>query len=149
MRICLSIILAFVLFGCAVGTPYTAPRPPQTEKYTGVIAKHSNFFSIEAPQDAWWIALDEPELARLLKEAEKHNFDVRLAVSRVMEVRASRQQARGKWLPQIGARGSTLRARITENGFNNAGLFARQGIVNGRCISKSRGATSTTGVVDL
>ena len=130
MRITLAVALTMSLVGCTVGSPYSAPTPTGLGSGTNVAAQYSSFFSDADPTDAWWIRFGDAELLGLVKEAEQHNFDVRLAVSRVMEVRASKQQVRGRWFPQIGVGGSALRVRNTENSFNNAGFFARQGLLD-------------------
>ena len=51
----------------------------------------------------WWNAFGDPQLSRLVEQAQRNNPDVRIAAARVEEARATELGSRGYLLPSLGA----------------------------------------------
>lgn len=51
----------------------------------------------------WWNAFGDPQLSRLVEQAQRNNPDVRIAAARVEEARATELGSRGYLLPTLGA----------------------------------------------
>lgn len=84
--------------------------------------------------DTWWTAYGDPELTALVEQALAHNPDMRLAQSRLDEVKAQRFGAILQYLPQGDATASSRRTKTTQlggtavsiPGFSNSGISVQQ-----------------------
>jgi multidrug efflux system outer membrane protein len=63
----------------------------------------------------WWRGYQDPALDAMIQEALSHNADLRLAVARVDEARASLGVARADQWPGVSANASASRNRSSEN----------------------------------
>ena len=98
------VCLTGVVAGCAVKQPYVAPMasvPPVWE--SGAPAQPQGG---EAALAAWWGAFGDPQLTSLVSRAVAGNVDVRTALSRVREARASMRAARAPLRPSVDASAS-------------------------------------------
>ncbi len=66
----------------------------------------------------WWKNFNDPVLNQLIAEAEKSNYDIKTATSRIKEARGNRLSAVAVLFPQIDATGSASRAK-TRSVFNS------------------------------
>lgn len=104
---------ALLLGACAVGPTYREPPPVDTG---------SGWAQPDAsPHDsvdvsAWWAALGDPVLDRLVGAALSDNLDLRQAQARIGEARALRDRAAGDYAPVVDAAGSVTRRQQSENG---------------------------------
>ncbi|HZI81094.1 MAG TPA: efflux transporter outer membrane subunit [Vicinamibacterales bacterium] len=105
-RVVVWVLLAsMVAGGCGVRRPYVAPAssvPPSWNSRLGESAGGG-----EEALAAWWGAFGDPQLTSLVTRAVAGNLDVRTAVSRVREARASARAARGPLAPAGDALAST------------------------------------------
>lgn len=69
----------------------------------------------------WWATFEDPLLDQYIEQAGQNNLDIRQAVSRIREARASLGAARGAWWPEANAKGSAIRQRSSENGMYSTG----------------------------
>ena len=111
------VCLTGVVAGCAAKQPYVAPVasvPPAWER-GGPAQSQSG----DAALAAWWGAFGDPQLTSLVSRAVAGNLDVRTALSRVREARASMRAARAPLRPSVDA-SATARASGTggEAGFS-------------------------------
>ena len=98
-----------VLGGCAVGPNYKRPQVPVPQQWTVAPARGT---STKPPvTDEWWSAFQDPELNSLIARAATRNLDLKLALERVQEARASRGIARSAYFPSIDATASSSRNR--------------------------------------
>jgi len=65
--------------------------------------------------EEWWRDYRDPALDALIQEALGHNADLRLAIARVDEARASLGVARADQWPGVSANGSASRTRASED----------------------------------
>src|SRR5690606_9188762 len=72
--------------------------------------------SVPADLARWWLALGDPELARLIDTALAENLDLHQADARIDEARALRDRVAGNRAPTIDAVASVNRRRQSENG---------------------------------
>jgi len=108
--------LAALATGCAVKQPYTPPVaavPPAWET-AGQVQTGGGDDTLAT----WWSAFGDPQLTSLVRRAVAGNLDVRTALSRVREARASMRAARAPRRPSVDASGS---ARVSGTG-SEAGL---------------------------
>jgi len=65
--------------------------------------------------EEWWRGYGDPALDAMIQEALGHNADLRFAIARVDEARASLGVARADQWPGVSANGSASRNRASEN----------------------------------
>jgi outer membrane protein, multidrug efflux system len=112
------ILMMFFLTGCVtVGPDYVKPKVSSPTGWNNRIAekpkdKKNNSNSLAE----WWKTLNDPVLTSLLERAVANNLDVKNAVARVREARASRGIEEADYYPTIDATGSGTRNRSTNMG---------------------------------
>ena len=121
----LAWVLAIASSGCASPplppSPAT-PGPPATwsEWHAGdaSLAPPDAELAASAPASSAerWAAFDDPLLARLIDQAVDASPDLRLAMLRVLEARASETTVSAQHGPHVEARGGVERERLSENG---------------------------------
>jgi multidrug efflux system outer membrane protein len=107
-RFILTPLAATILSACAVGPDYQAPETKSADKFDGIEATYS-------PQEGvarFWNNFDDATLARLVDEATKSNYDVRIALSRVAEARALRRDSAFDLAPSINAGGGYTKTKV-------------------------------------
>jgi multidrug efflux system outer membrane protein len=110
---------ALLLSGCMLA--------PKYDRSPGAVPPEYRFQSAQAqpqPQLAsladlsWWEIFDDPALQGLIRTALENNYDVRLAVARVAEARASVGVSRSYWLPQVGGTSLFQREKLSRTSVN-------------------------------
>lgn len=109
--------------GCMVGPDYhrTQVSVPAAYPYSQPVTAPTNQTTQDLSQ--WWRVFGDSELDKLIEQATRANFDLRLAQARVREARAQAGIARSALLPAANANGEYSRQRFSENSAN--GLLAR------------------------
>jgi multidrug efflux system outer membrane protein len=108
-------VAAMVLAGCAVGPNYQRPVVKTPESFRAPEP-------LPAPQAAsladlkWWEVFKDDKLQDLIHAALAANYDLRDAVSRVQEARASLGVTRSNQFPQAGASGDLDFTRLSREG---------------------------------
>jgi NodT family efflux transporter outer membrane factor (OMF) lipoprotein len=101
-----SALLAVTLTGCAVGPNYHPPKTSMASGYGELTTNNSSINSLattNSPAIKWWYALNDPELNRLMEEALRENYDLRIAIARVREARFQRSIQAADLFPNIDA----------------------------------------------
>jgi len=100
---------------------------PPYERTPGEVPQDYRFQSLQGqPQPeltsladlSWWQIFDDPALQGLVRTALVNNYDVRLAVARVAEARASVGVSRSFWLPQVGGTALFQREKLSRISVN-------------------------------
>ena len=104
--ICVSVVSAVLLAGCAVGPKYERPAADLPPAWRDVPAQGKS-----APAERWWTFYADPALDRLVDEALAHNQDLALAAARIDEARALLQVADATHAPAIDAEFQRDRSR--------------------------------------
>jgi len=107
----LSLLIAMVLAGCAIGPDYKRPAI-DTPAAWRVEEKEAQ----DKANTAWWHQFDDPVLNGLIDEALKQNNDLRVATARVDEYVGRFWVGRSGLFPQIGANAFAGQNRVSEEG---------------------------------
>ncbi len=114
MKFMLAPIAAAVLSACAVGPNYHEPESKAAEKFDGIEATYSADPAVAENKVAqFWEEFHDSTLDRLVDEATRSNYDVRIALTRVAEARALRRGTAFDLAPSIQASGGYTRTRVS------------------------------------
>jgi multidrug efflux system outer membrane protein len=108
--------LAF-LAGCAVGPNY---HRPEATTIPAAYANATNGWKVAQPQGQlpktdWWGVFDDPELSELEARASAANQQLKAAMARFLEARATMDVTRSGLFPNVGAGFSDTRQRVSPN----------------------------------
>jgi multidrug efflux system outer membrane protein len=108
--------LAF-LAGCAVGPNY---HRPEATTIPAAYANATNGWKVAQPQGQlakadWWGVFDDPELNALEAKASAANQQLKAAVARFAEARATMDVTRAGLFPNLGTGFSATRQRVSPN----------------------------------
>ena len=93
--------LALSLAGCAVGPDYHRPTLAEPAAYHNAKALAGRQATRAAPPlDNWWQGFDDPVLSRLIERALAQNLDLKAALARVAQARATANEASAQRLPE-------------------------------------------------
>jgi len=129
-----SIVLISLVFlltglnGCfKVGPDYKKPEitTPATWRQD-ILASDPTLFPEPAKVKRWWEIFNDPILNQLIEEADKNNYDIRIAIARVEEAWAQIGVVSGQQMPQVDVKGSLNRQRTSENDYYPGGDIYNQ-----------------------
>ncbi len=106
-----GLLVAFT--GCTVGPDYVRPDVATPDRWHQEIA--ADLQAGDAPLETWWLTLDDEQLNGLIRQAGRHNMDLRLAVASIAEASATRGVAAGDHWPDIDGTGSVVTNRNSED----------------------------------
>jgi NodT family efflux transporter outer membrane factor (OMF) lipoprotein len=115
------ILGALVLTGCAIGPDYKRPvnAVPATYKSAGATNELGAWKEGQpldnVPKGAWWEVFGDNTLSELEQRASTTNQELKAAVARVEQARASARVARSEFLPTLDANPSWRRERYSPN----------------------------------
>jgi outer membrane protein, multidrug efflux system len=91
------VLTALLLGACTVGPNYQRPAVPAPPTFRG----QAEGGPTESLGDlSWWQVFQDETLQALLREAVRENYDVRLAVARILDARAQLIIARSFQFPR-------------------------------------------------
>lgn len=128
-----------LLQGCVtlvtVGPDYAPPETKMPDAWHQAATK--GLAEGRADLQTWWVTLNDPVLDNLIRRAGAGNLDLKEAVARILQARASLGIVSGEQFPQIDGAGSFDRSRTSEgiqvavpppqdnpDNFSNLGLSA-------------------------
>lgn len=108
-----ALAAACALAACTVGPDYRgAPAvAPEAASAASFVRTPARGVAPTPAPNAWWLALNDPQLNALIDAAFAHNPDLRAAQARLRESRAQLQQQRAAELPKVSASAAALRMR--------------------------------------
>lgn len=109
---------ALALAACAAGPDYAPPVTPSAAAGPFIAANLPALQPLAPVQGDWWRLYNDPVLDGLISDALARNTDVRAAVARLGQARATLREVKVDRLPQVGASGSATRGR--DPGSNSA-----------------------------
>jgi len=111
--VCLSSLLVIAALGggCGVRRPYVAPTPVAPPAWEEPAPQPADLDTLSR----WWESFGDALLTSLVRRSVEGNLDVRTALSRLREARASVSSARAALRPTVDASGS-VRASGLSNG---------------------------------
>lgn len=149
-RLSLTALLAFILmfWGCTVGPTYQPPQVAMPKSFgaaadvTPTTRPATQPSTLPVDLARWWEALGDPELDKLVQQAVRSNFDLRLAASRLQEARAIEYAITGGVFAGVGnAPGVEVNA--------GAGRGSGSDSTRGRVPSLLTSATNTKGLQEI
>jgi multidrug efflux system outer membrane protein len=101
------------IVGCNVGPKYTKPNYPAPPAFRGADdAAISSDAQNSLGDQQWAQVFQEPELQELIRKALANNYDVRIAVQRILEQQAQVQITRSQQFPTLSVGGTGIGADI-------------------------------------
>jgi NodT family efflux transporter outer membrane factor (OMF) lipoprotein len=88
--------------GCSVRRPYQMPEPHAPAAWSAPLPQAADAESLSR----WWETFDDEQLTQLVRRAAAGNLDVRTAISRLREARATMRSTRTQLGPSADATGS-------------------------------------------
>ena len=116
---CLSLCLALVSIGCAVGPNYKRPDypvPPSHRSDTALPATTPTAAPVTLGEMKWFELFRDEKLQELIRVALKENYDIRIAAQRVLAAQAFVTVEKAALFPSVDAGGSADR----QQGVNRA-----------------------------
>jgi NodT family efflux transporter outer membrane factor (OMF) lipoprotein len=110
-------VLAAILAGCAVGTPYQRPEAAMPATWDGAVAAQAGQQNAASAITAdWWKQFGSAELDMLMTQSLAANHDLGAAVSRIRQARAAASITDAARLPSVGLSASATQTRGRRNG---------------------------------
>jgi multidrug efflux system outer membrane protein len=110
------VIVAAMLIGGCAGAHYQRPNFPIPPSYRGdvIVPIAASGSASGLGELRWQDLIRDEELSGLIQEAISHNFDVQVAVARVLQARAQLTVARSALFPLVDAQGSYTNSRLLD-----------------------------------
>lgn len=108
-RSLVTLIVASLAAGCAVGPDYVRPETPMPEQFLGQAAVDQRHAANYADIVAWWTGFGDPLLTRFVTLALAQNLDLAQASARVAQARAGIGAANAALLPSGNVSGQASR----------------------------------------
>jgi multidrug efflux system outer membrane protein len=106
MRKIAASMLVFLITGCKVGPNYKRPVLSTPDQYRGVAPDLSNQPGTQPFAEMQWETVFQDEVLRaLIKEALANNYDMQIAVSRILQAQAVVGITRANQLPSVSGSG--------------------------------------------
>lgn len=122
-----AVATAMALSACVQGQDYKRPAVQVPDEWSGFAETAGPAAqSGRRPDAEWWKAFQNEELTGLIEKALQQNHDVKRAVSRVLEGRASVMSASAGLYPQLNLSTSYNRIEISKNTLAGLGLATGQ-----------------------
>jgi multidrug efflux system outer membrane protein len=105
----LLLVGSILLAGCfrPIGPDYEQPEIVTADQWHQQLVEGMD--SGEAEFQTWWEALNDPQLNSLIARASEDSLDIRIAIARIDEARASLGIAAGQRYPDVNGSGSAQR----------------------------------------
>jgi NodT family efflux transporter outer membrane factor (OMF) lipoprotein len=113
MRKLLATLPLLALAACAAGPNYVPPMPPGAGAQS-FVTQTNGATSTDAARDDWWRLYRDPVLDQLVTDALTANTDLRVAVARLEQARASLRGAKSDRLPQTRISTNDTYGRVSE-----------------------------------
>ena len=99
--------------GCAVGPDYKRPTTNEPSTYRGLTPEQAaKAGPISLAEQKWWEVFQDQQLQELIRTALQQNYDVRIAVVRVLQAQAQLGITRADQFPTVTGGGSADKERI-------------------------------------
>ncbi|HWF18860.1 MAG TPA: efflux transporter outer membrane subunit [Verrucomicrobiae bacterium] len=109
-------VIFCVLAGCAVGPNYKRPKVNAPSNFRGEEQIGTNSFG-DLP---WWEIFHDENLQGLIRTALSNNYDLRVAVTRVIQAQAVTAETRAQFFPQVNYTGVAGSGKNTIPGSTSA-----------------------------
>ncbi len=103
MKKFLLFALIVILPACTVGPKYRRPPVSVPQVYRGQATKTPAAVAPSLGNEKWWNVFQDPVLVQLIHTVLDHNYDVRIAATRVLQAQASLGITRANQYPYVSA----------------------------------------------
>ncbi|WP_415719716.1 efflux transporter outer membrane subunit [Maridesulfovibrio sp.] len=110
----LTAICMLAVFGLSACSPFQPD--PRDNMTMGVPLQYELYSSQPRKLGKWWESFHNEELNRLVEEALKANFDVRIAWAKLRQLRATAVQSRADIYPKLDGKGSYNNSKSGSDG---------------------------------
>lgn len=112
LAICLFVVFGLLLIaGCSVGPNYTQPTVNIDQRWQ-TADSNSGILDLQC----WWKNFNDPVLESLISKVDTNSLDIKEALSRIEQARASYDYAAGRYYPNVDGIASMERYKISQNG---------------------------------
>ncbi len=119
------VFIGLVLSSCIQGQDYQRPPVQVPEGWSQMTKVNEMSISTNHQPDAeWWKTFQNDELTGLIEQALQQNHDVKRAIARIFEGRASVMSATSGLFPQLNLSSSYTNIVVSENTLAGLGLAA-------------------------
>ena len=109
-------MLLVLLTGCTVGPNYKRPTAAVPDRYRGLTAEEAaKAEAASFGNEKWWQVFQDKELQGLVRTALEHNYDVRIAATRILQAQAVLGITRADQFPSVSATVGADNQRIPES----------------------------------
>jgi multidrug efflux system outer membrane protein len=116
-----AVCVAAALTGCKVGPNYHRPDVPAPPQFRG---GESHPSSVSLGDAAWFDLFQDDVLRRLIQEALKANYDIRIAAQRVVGAEGQLTATRSALFPHLDGQGNIYRTGINNPVESTRNVFA-------------------------
>jgi multidrug efflux system outer membrane protein len=109
--------LVALLAGCTFGPDYQRPTVPVPEQHRAAEPPAPGQEAVSLADVQWFALFQDERLQALVQTALENNYDVRIAVARVLEAAAQLRVTRSFLLPTVDGTASVARDRVSEESF--------------------------------
>lgn len=120
------IVTAFALSACVQGNEYQRPQTDTPDSWSRLAPFAATVSSDQGPETTWWKTFQNDELSEFIEQALRHNHDVKRAVARILEGRASVMSATAGLFPHVNLSSSYTHIAVSENTLAGLGLATGQ-----------------------
>jgi outer membrane protein, multidrug efflux system len=113
----LAAVAMTVLAGCMLGPDYQRPTLLLPAQYRDAEPAAPGREAVSLANLQWFELFRDDSLQALVRAALQQNYDVRIAVARILEAQAQLGISRSFLFPQLDANGTIARDRISEERF--------------------------------
>ena len=106
-----------LLAGCMLGPDYQRPTLPLPAQYRDAAPADPGREAVSLADLQWFQLFQDEALQALLRTALQQNYDVRIAVARILEAQAQLGVTRSFLFPQLDGNGIIARDRLSEERF--------------------------------
>lgn len=101
-----------LLTGCKVGPNYKRPPVTVPDTYRAYAPDANASATASLAEEKWWTVFQDTQLQDLVREALAHNYDVRIAATRILQAQAVLGITRADQFPTITGGASTSNQRL-------------------------------------
>jgi NodT family efflux transporter outer membrane factor (OMF) lipoprotein len=105
-----AVSVPFAIAGCAIAVPDATPPAPPAATWQAPLPHDGD----PAMLARWWQRFEDPVLARLVDDAQRHNPGLDVSLARIQQARATAVVAGASQLPTVDANGQLLRRSTLE-----------------------------------
>ncbi len=108
-----ALVLPLSLSSCMVGPDYTIPESADSIHISSIVYPDVRFEQTDLSH--WWTVFDDEQLSTLIRRGEEKNIDIKIAIARVKEARATLGIQDSGLYPAVDANGSIAWGKESES----------------------------------